>query len=127
MTMPKHHNVTLVNSAAFTVLIRTSIAYSYALGSQMMVPWDIYLPTPHAARYYGLKSQFSDLYEFVRTRAVLLDATIVPKPAWNASTNERGENSSAYNLRLPIGTAGRLASDGASHSHLPGRLSWTQN
>ena len=38
MTMPKSSNVSLVGSAAFTALIRASIAYSYALGAQMMVP-----------------------------------------------------------------------------------------
>ena len=38
MTMPKSSNVSLVESAAFTALIRASIAYSYALGAHMMVP-----------------------------------------------------------------------------------------
>jgi hypothetical protein len=37
MTMPTHRNLTLVDSPAFAVLIRTSIAYSYALGANMMV------------------------------------------------------------------------------------------
>lgn len=46
MTMPKVSNVSLVNSPAFAVLIRTSIAFAYALGGNMMAPWDIYLPTP---------------------------------------------------------------------------------
>ena len=41
----------------------------------MMVPWDIYLPTPHAERYYGNASQYADLYKFVRENAELLDAT----------------------------------------------------
>eukprot|EP01047_Picozoa_sp_COSAG01_P075280 COSAG01_NODE_12851_length_1675_cov_2.241117_1_plen_61_part_10 len=57
------------------MLIRTSIAYSYALGAQMMAPWDIYLPTPHAQRYYGRAAQYADLYQFVRRHAALLDAT----------------------------------------------------
>ena len=97
--MPKSSNVSLVESAAFTALIRASIAYSYALGAHMMVPceppryrWhlgcivlkmpavlfmagDIYLPTPHAARYFGNASTYGDLFHFVRRHGELLDAT----------------------------------------------------
>lgn len=94
MTMPKHHNTTLVESPAFEVLIRTSIAYTYALGSNMMAPWDIYLPTPQADRYYGNASQYSDLYSFVRRHAALLDATTIPVPApqrTNTSGGSAGE------------------------------------
>ena len=82
MTMPKHHNVTLVNTPAFEVLIRTSIAYTYALGSNMVAPWDIYLPTPSATRYYGTASQYGDLFAFVRRNGALLDGTTerVPDP-----------------------------------------------
>ena len=87
--------MTLVNTPAFAVLIRTSIAFSYALGAQMMVPWDIYLPTPHAARYYGLASQYGDLYAFVRAHAELLDATTVPIP--NPRTSGSGEPQGRYN------------------------------
>ena len=39
----------------------------------MMVPWDIYLPTPQGQRYYGNASQYGDLYKFVRQHADLLD------------------------------------------------------
>jgi hypothetical protein len=54
LTMPKAKNVSMVYSPAFEALIRASVAWSYALGGNMMVPWDIYLPTPHAARYWGI-------------------------------------------------------------------------
>ena len=43
------------------------------VGSNMMVPWDIYLPTPQGQRYYGNASQYGDLYKFVRQHADLLD------------------------------------------------------
>ena len=59
MTMPKAKVLT----AADVPLIRWSIAYAYALGANMMVPWDIYLPTPNAMRYYGSAANFSDLAE----------------------------------------------------------------
>ena len=39
----------------------------------MMVPWDIYLPTPNAVRYYGNASQFADLYALVRNNVRLFD------------------------------------------------------
>ena len=80
VTMPKATNVSLVEKPAFTTLIRTSIAYSYALGGNMMVPWDIYLPTPDAERYYGKPDQFADLYAFVRAHGALLDAADIPVP-----------------------------------------------
>jgi hypothetical protein len=80
MTMPKSKNVSLVNSPAFEALIRTSIAYTYALGSNMVAPWDIYLPTPTADRYYGNASQYGDLFAFVRQHSELLDATTQPVP-----------------------------------------------
>ena len=36
---------------------------------------DIYLPTPHAARYFGNATQYGDLFRFVRRHGELLDAT----------------------------------------------------
>ena len=41
----------------------------------LRVPWDTYLPTPQAARYYGNASQYADLFAFIRAHAGLLDAT----------------------------------------------------
>ena len=74
MTMPKSKNLTVDASGEFVRLIRRSIAQSYALGSNMFVPWDIYLPTPRAARYFGAPSQFQDIFSFVREHASLLDS-----------------------------------------------------
>jgi hypothetical protein len=107
MTMPKHHNKTLVESPAFEVLIRTSIAYTYALGSNMMAPWDIYLPTPQAERYYGNASQYGDLYAFVRRHAALLDATTLPVPTPQQAKPNGGRGGEAnYNHTY---NTGRLA------------------
>lgn len=103
MTMPKLSNISLVNSPAFEVLIRTSIAFAYALGGNMMAPWDIYLPTPKAERYYGLASQYADLYALVRDVAALLDATTEPIP----DPRSQGNNS-RYQHTLTGATPGHL-------------------
>lgn len=42
---------------------------------RVRVPWDIYLPTPQAARYYGNATQYADLFAFIRGHAELLDNT----------------------------------------------------
>ena len=34
---------------------------AYALGANMFTPWDIYLPTPHADRYYGTPAEYGDI------------------------------------------------------------------
>ena len=59
--MPKLSNVSLVNSPVFAVLIRTSIAFAYALGGNMMAPWDIYLPTPRV----GLRGVYVYAVDFI--------------------------------------------------------------
>lgn len=87
------------------MLIRTSIAYSYALGAQMMAPWDIYLPTPHAQRYYGRAAQYADLYQFVRRHAALLDATTLANPKYKPF-NGTGEGAAAYNHTFSGGGGG---------------------
>jgi len=71
MTMPKAANIT----AADTNLVRWAIATATALGSNMIVPWDIYLPTPDAARYFGSAADFADLFRFVRANAGLFDGS----------------------------------------------------
>jgi hypothetical protein len=73
MTMPKSKNATEDGSETFVRLVRRSVAQSYALGGNMMVPWDIYLPTPAALRYYGDPSQYADLFEFIREQADMLE------------------------------------------------------
>lgn len=103
MTMPKTSSVNLTRSPAFTALIRTSTAYSYALGGHMMAPWDIYMPGANAPRYFGLASEFADVYEFVRSHAALLDAATTPVPDPRSTTSE-----SAYNLTYSGGTPAKL-------------------
>jgi hypothetical protein len=69
VTMPKEALIT----AEDIQLTRWSIAFAYALGAHVLVPWDIYLPTPDAKRFFGNASDFADLYGFVRDRTDLFD------------------------------------------------------
>ena len=39
----------------------------------MMVPWDIYLPTPSALRYFGDPGPYADLFAFVQEHAGMLE------------------------------------------------------
>ena len=91
MTMPKMSNATLVATEAFEVLIRTATAYAYALGTALVVPWDIYLPTPEATRYYGTVAQYGDIFGFVRQHAALLDAAVVAVPNASVVPSSGGE------------------------------------
>ena len=46
---------------------RRGIALSYACGSQIIVPWDVYMPGPGAPRvYFGRPEDYADLYGMVR-------------------------------------------------------------
>lgn len=56
---------------------RTAIAYFYALGAPVVVPWDVYdgndaqgKPKP---RFFGAPADYADLYAFVRANASLFD------------------------------------------------------
>ena len=40
----------------------------------MLVPWDIYLPTPDAKRYFGDAADYADLFRFIQAHATLLNA-----------------------------------------------------
>jgi hypothetical protein len=71
MTMPKSKNITVNDQQ----VIRLSIAQSYALGSQVLIPWDIYLPDPLPERYYGSAEEYGNLYTFVKTYANVLNET----------------------------------------------------
>jgi hypothetical protein len=70
MTMPKEASI----SPSDVLLTRAAVAQSYSLGANMLVPWDIYLPTPNASRFFGSQAQFGDLFAFVRAQADLLEA-----------------------------------------------------
>jgi len=73
--------------------IRTAIAGVYANGLHMEVPWDTYLPAPHAPRFFGESKDFSDLFAMVRASAGVLDGyegvaaagMDLSDPRWSAS------------------------------------------
>ena len=66
MTMPKEATIT----AADVELTRFTFATAYALGGNMLGPWDVYLPAPSAPRYWGDARDFVDLFCFVRSNSV---------------------------------------------------------
>ena len=52
--------------------MRRSIAMAYAVGHQVIVPWDVYMGT-NIPRYFGKPELFADLYGFTRAVAKYLD------------------------------------------------------
>jgi hypothetical protein len=52
---------------------RQTIATVYATGGHIEMPWDTYLPTPDAQRYFGKPGNYADLTAFVRGMARYLD------------------------------------------------------
>ena len=52
---------------------RQTIATVYALGGHIEMPWDTYLPTPDAQRYFGRPENYADLTALVRGLARFLD------------------------------------------------------
>ena len=72
-TMPKQEIIT----TGLKVLARKVWALCQALGSNMLLPWDIYLPdVPKGGqpRFYGNVSDFLDLAQFVNNNGNVLDA-----------------------------------------------------
>lgn len=66
-------------------LTRATIALAYACGTQIVVPWDVYIGTGKP-RYFGAAEEFADLYGFARAAAAYLDgyedaATVMPERA----------------------------------------------
>ena len=55
------------------LLIRQTIAAVYAVGSHIEMPWDTYLPTPDAQRFFGDPADYADLTGFVLAMAPYLD------------------------------------------------------
>jgi hypothetical protein len=51
---------------------RRFIASAYALGANVVVPWDVFIGL-NSPRFFGTPEQFSDLFGFVRANAALLD------------------------------------------------------
>ncbi len=52
---------------------RQTIATMYAVGGHIEMPWDTYLPTPDAQRYFGNPADYADLTTFVRGMAAWLN------------------------------------------------------
>ncbi len=52
---------------------RQTIATVYAVGGHIEMPWDTYLPTPDARRYFGNPADYADLTAFVRGMAAYLN------------------------------------------------------
>lgn len=55
---------------------RAAVATLYALGSQALVPWDIYSGNDdegRGLRYFGKPEEYGDLYRFVRANPALFD------------------------------------------------------
>lgn len=61
---------------AWVRLTRRTIATMYALGGHIEMPWDTYLPTPDAQRYFGRPENYADLTAFVRGIADRLDGHV---------------------------------------------------
>ena len=129
MTMPKNQNVTFMVTGD-VALTRASIAMAYALGSSMLVPWDIYIPSdpPAGKRFYGSAAEFGDLYGFVRAQAGLLDSmsSIAGYESALAGTELKhtGEGGDGMRWRLPIdkgqAAIGRIVDAG----HSAGSCAW---
>lgn len=73
--------------------IRNALAGVYANGLHMEVPWDTYLPAPHAPRFFGEPKDFSDLLAMVHACADILNGyegvaaagMDLKDPRWNPS------------------------------------------
>ena len=64
---------------------RAAIGLAYACGTQIIVPWDVYIATG-APRYFGKPEEYADLYGFARATARYLDgyedaAVLLPQAA----------------------------------------------
>lgn len=53
--------------------IRKTIAVVYAVGGHIEAPWDTYLPTPKADRFFGKPEQYADIFAFIHASAIFLD------------------------------------------------------
>ena len=60
-------------SPGWVAVTRRTIAAMYALGGHIEMPWDTYLPTPDARRYFGKPENYADLTAFIRGIAAHLD------------------------------------------------------
>lgn len=75
-------------------LTRKMIATTYACGSHLIVPWDVYLKsTPEGSiRFFGKPDQFADLYGFVRANHSFLDGFEDAAVIGNELNDDRYQN-----------------------------------
>jgi hypothetical protein len=72
-----HRAQELGKQQAFTLvstnvqLNRKVMAYTYAVGGNMVMPWDVYVP--NSPRFFGNPNDYNDITTFVRQHAQLLD------------------------------------------------------
>jgi len=52
---------------------RSCIATTYAMGSLMIVPWDVWQNNKGGPRYFGTAEEYADIYGFVRATPELFD------------------------------------------------------
>ena len=112
LTMPKWSNATFAYSLQGIANTRWSIAYTYASGSNMLVPWDNYLPTSTSERFYGNKQQFGDLFAFIQENQELFDnMTAVIDPPQSNYQLVHSTPGDSYRFRLPGpgGNSGHLS------------------
>lgn len=99
---------------------RRAIATAYALGQQILIPWDIYMgsdATGIKPRYYGTVDEYGDLFDFVRQSKPLLDgvdacatAALVidldhPDPARTTAVCQRLLDASVPFVMAPAGSS----------------------
>ena len=70
------HNNTVAYSQAGIQKTRWTVAYAYAIGGNVLAPWDNYLPDNGQGRYYGNGSNFDDLFSFIRINPTLFDGAV---------------------------------------------------
>jgi len=93
---------------------RRFVALAYALGSHVIVPWDVYIG-PDAPREFGAPEDYADLYGFVRANAALLDGYEDAAVAIPETVDDRYGDAPAVRL---LGGSGQVC---ASVRCLPGQ------
>ena len=106
LTMPKWSNETFAYSPQGIANVRWAIAYTYAVGGNMLAPWDNYLPVKHgSARFYGDRAEFGDLFAFIRRNSSLFDnkTALADPPQHNFRMLHSGGGAGGdnYRFRLP--------------------------
>lgn len=85
---------------------RQTIATVYATGGHIEMPWDTYLPTPDAQRYFGKPENYADLTAFVRGMVPFLNGYAEAFAAGGDLVDERWLD--ALPPVTPVGAAGEV-------------------